>query len=74
MTTAEWVVLAVDPHKASWTAALVDHTHRVRSQLRVPASREGYRQLRCLARRWPTAPLTWAVEGAHGLGCRWSSG
>lgn len=68
MTTAERIVLAVDPHKASWTAAVVDHTHRVRGQLRVPASREGYRQLRRLARRWPTASLTWAVEGAHGLG------
>jgi transposase len=68
MTTAERVVLAVDPHKASWTAAVVDHGHRVRGQLRVPASREGYRQLRRLARRWPTASLSWAVEGAHGLG------
>lgn len=68
MTTAERVVLAVDPHKASWTAAVIDHTHRVLTQLRVPASREGYRQLRRLARRWPTASLTWAVEGAHGLG------
>jgi len=67
-TVAARIVLAVDPHKASWTAAVVDHTHRVRGQLRVPASRQGYRQLRRLARRWPTASLTWAVEGAHGLG------
>jgi hypothetical protein len=64
----ERVVLAVDPHKASWTAAVVDHTHRVLAQLRVPASRDGYRQLRHLARRWPAASLTWAIEGAHGLG------
>jgi transposase len=68
MTTAARVVLAVDPHEASWTAAVVDHGHRVRSQLRVPASREGYRQLRRLARRWPAVSLKWAVEGAHGLG------
>jgi transposase len=68
MTTAERMVLAVDPHKASWTAAVVDHTHRVRGQLRVPASRQGYRQLRRRARRWPAAWLTWAVEGAYGLG------
>jgi transposase len=64
----EQFVLAVDPHKASWTAAVVDHAHRVRGQLRVPASREGYRQLRGLARRWPAGSLIWAVEGAHGLG------
>jgi transposase len=64
----ERFVLAVDPHKASWTAAVVDHAHRVHSQLRVPASRDGWRRLRRLARGWPAASLTWAGEGAHGLG------
>src|SRR5690242_4657421 len=60
------VVIAVDPHKASWTAAAVDTTLQLVATVRVPVSREGYRTLRRFARRWPNA--SWAIEGATGLG------
>jgi transposase len=64
----EWpVVIAVDPHKASWTASAVSAvTLQPLAAIRVPVSREGYRELRCFARRWPQA--RWAIEGATGLG------
>ncbi len=60
------VVIAVDPHKASWTAAAVDASLQPLATVRVPVSREGYRALRRFARRWPQA--RWAIEGAAGLG------
>jgi transposase len=61
------VVIAVDPHKTSWTAAVVSAgTLQPVAGLRVGVSREGYRQLRRFARRWPGA--RWAIEGATGLG------
>lgn len=60
------VVIAVDPHKASWTAVAVDERLQPLGAIRALASREGYRQLRRFARRWPDA--TWAIEGAMGLG------
>jgi transposase len=60
------VVIAVDPHKASWSAAAVDARHRLLGEQRVPASRDGYRELRRFARRWPQA--RWAIEGVQGLG------
>jgi transposase len=60
------VVIAVDPHKTSWTAAAVDTTLAPLATLRAPVSRDGYRQLRRFAARWPGA--VWAIEGAAGLG------
>ncbi len=60
------VVIAIDPHKASWTAAAVDARHRLLGEIRVPASRAGYRDLRRFARAWPAA--SWAIEGVQGLG------
>ncbi len=60
------VVIAVDPHKASWTAAAVDGQLQPLGTIRVPVSRDGYRALRRFARRWPYA--AWAIEGATGLG------
>ncbi|MCW2526477.1 MAG: putative transposase [Pseudonocardiales bacterium] len=64
--TPDRMVIAVDPHKASWTAAAVDGSLQPVATLRVPVSREGYRALRSFARRWPDS--TWAIEGASGLG------
>jgi hypothetical protein len=58
------VVIAVDPHKASWTAAAVDASLRVLGTLRVQVNRDGYRQLQRFARRFGGAE--WAVEGAPG--------
>ena len=71
----ERVVIAVDPHKASWTAAAVGSALAPLATLRTPVSREGYRQLRRFAARWPDA--VWAIEGATGLGSplvAWLSG
>ena len=60
------VMIAIDPHKASWTAAAVDGSLQLLATIRVPVSREGYRALRGFARRWPKTG--WAIEGAVGLG------
>jgi len=64
--TCDRVVIAIDPHKASWTAAVVDASSQPVATIRVPVSRDGYRALRRFARRWPDP--TWAIEGASGLG------
>ena len=74
-TVSERVVIAVDPHKASWTAAAVGSALAPLATLRTPVSRQGYRQLRRFAARWPDA--VWAIEGATGLGAplaAWLSG
>lgn len=63
---AERVVIAVDPHKGSWTAAVLNGSLRSLATMRVPVNRDGYRDLRRFARRWPNAE--WAIEGATGLG------
>ena len=60
------VVIAVDPHKASWTAAAVDASLQPIDIIRVPVSHEGYRALRRFARRW--SDPGWAIEGAAVLG------
>src|SRR5271170_6303233 len=60
------MVIAIDPHKASWTAAAVDASLQPVATIRVPVSRDGYRALRRFPNRW-TDP-TWAIEGASGLG------
>jgi transposase len=60
------VVIAVDPHKTSWTAAVLDSSLQPLDVIRVPVSQEGYRQLRRFARRWSN--VSWAIEGAAGLG------
>ena len=52
------VIIAFDPHKASWTAAAVDTRLQPVASIRVPVNRDGYRQLRRFARRWPDA--SWA--------------
>jgi hypothetical protein len=60
------VMIAVDPHKRSWTAAAVDARLQPLATIRVPVSRDGYRTLTRFARRWPDS--AWAIEGASGLG------
>ena len=66
IVNSDRVVIAVDPHKASWTAAAVGPGLQPLATIRVPVSREGYQGLRQFARRWPGAE--WAIEGAAGLG------
>ena len=65
------VVIAIDPHKASWTAVAVDERPQPLAAIRVGVSREGYRKLRRFARRWSST--VWAVEGATGLGASLTS-
>jgi hypothetical protein len=60
------VVIAVDPHKASWTAVVVTSDLAAAAAIRVEVNRAGYRQLRRFAAAWPDA--RWAIEGAVGLG------
>jgi len=43
-TVSERVVIAVDPHKTSWTAAAVSSALAPLATLRTPVSRQGYRQ------------------------------
>jgi transposase len=59
------VVIGVDPHKRSHTAAVLDG-QRVVDHLRVPATRTGIHQLQRWASRW--AERQWAIENASGLG------
>jgi transposase len=65
-TNAADVMIAVDPHKGSWTAVAVDRQQRSLATIRVEVSHDGYRRLRRFARRFPDA--RWAIEGANGLG------
>jgi transposase len=60
------VVIAVDPHKASWTTVIVNQQCQPRGSLRLEVNRGGYRRLRQLAQDWPKAD--WAIEAACGLG------
>jgi transposase len=60
------VIIAIDPHKASWTAAAVGASLQPLATIRVSVSPQGYRDLRRFATRWPGAE--WAIEGAAGLG------
>jgi transposase len=59
-------MIAVDPHKASWTAAAVDESLQPLNTIRVPVSAEGYRSLRRFAEAWQNT--VWAIEGAAGMG------
>jgi transposase len=60
------VMIGVDPHKASHTAAALDEHGRLLGQQRIPATLDGYQQLCQWAQGWPLR--CWAVEGAHGIG------
>jgi hypothetical protein len=60
------VIIGVDPHKASCTAAVLDERGELADQQRFASTRTGSRGLRRWARRWPER--RWAVEGASGLG------
>src|SRR3954447_20714788 len=60
------IVIGIDPHKASWTAAAVGPGLQPLATIRVSVDPRGYRNLRRFATRWPDA--VWAIEGAGGLG------
>jgi transposase len=61
------VMIAVDPHKASNTAAVLDPVSKTLiDSARFANSASGYEQLTAFAARW--AQRRWAVEGCHGAG------
>ena len=60
------VVIGIDPHKGSHTAAALGSGGEVLAQLRVPANRAMLNRLLKWAAAW--SERTWAVEGASGLG------
>jgi transposase len=61
------VMISVDPHKASKTAAVLDPaTKTVIASERFANTRAGYQQLRGFGDRWQQR--RWAVEGCHGAG------
>jgi transposase len=60
------VIIGVDPHKASCTAAVLDERGELVDQQRFASTRTGSRALGRWAKRWPER--RWAVEGASGLG------
>lgn len=63
------VLIAVDPHKAHNTLAVIDPGSRaVVAEGEFPTSHDGCKEMMRFARRW--AHRRWAVEGCHGAG-RW---
>ena len=60
------VIIGIDPHKASHTAAALGDGADVLSQLRIPANKKMLGDLIEWAAAWPQR--VWAVEGAAGLG------
>ncbi|MCC8243086.1 IS110 family transposase [Saccharothrix luteola] len=61
------IVIGVDPHKSSHTAAALDHaTHGTLGTIRAEATLGDYRRLLAWARRW--SERRWTVENARGLG------
>jgi transposase len=67
MTLNDDVLIAVDPHKASNTAAVLDPvTKTVIEVARFANTVDGYGQLTSFAARWEQR--RWAVEGCYGAG------
>jgi transposase len=61
------VMIAVDPHKASNTAAVLDPVSKTLiGSARSANGEDGYARLMAFAARW--AQRRWAVEGCHGAG------
>jgi transposase len=60
------VIIGIDPHKGSHTAAALDETEGVLGELCVRSAATQLEQLLAWAVRWPER--TWAIEGAGGLG------
>ena len=60
------VVIGVDPAKRSNTIEVIDCAENVLFMARFENTREDYRRMLALVKRWPER--TWAVEGAAGVG------
>lgn len=60
------IMIGIDPHKGSHTAAAVDRDEAVIDMIRVEADRHQRARLLAWAARFE--PRTWAIEGASGMG------
>ncbi|MBK5223771.1 MAG: IS110 family transposase [Acidimicrobiia bacterium] len=60
------VIIGIDPHKASHTAAALDDSAQPLGQVRVQANSKTLQRLLEWAEPWPER--SWAIEGANGLG------
>jgi transposase len=60
------IIIGIDPHKSSHTAAAIGPNAELVAQIRVRADRNTHDRLLRFAAQWPER--TWAVEGAKGLG------
>lgn len=60
------VMIGIDPHKGSHTAAALNEAEAVLGELRVRSGPAQLEQLVTWAAQWPDR--TWAIEGAGGLG------
>jgi len=60
------VIIGIDPHKASHTAAAIDPAETPLGHVQVRAAADQVVRLLAWAEQWPKR--TWAVEGAGGLG------
>ena len=60
------VIIGIDPHKGSHTAAALGNGADVLAQVRVPANKATLSRFLKWAAPWPER--RWAIEGATGLG------
>lgn len=62
-------VIGVDTHEAFHAFAVIEaRSQRLIETVSLPATREGYRQARSLARRRAPGPRVWAIEGTGSYG------
>ena len=66
MTTAERVVIGMDPHKRSVTIEVMTAEESVVGGGRFGTDSVGYRSMLDQVRRWPDR--VWAIEGCNGIG------
>jgi transposase len=62
------VVVGVDTHKDSHTAALVAPSGAELRSVTVPTTKKGYHELVKLVDEWPQARRVWAIEGTSSYG------
>jgi transposase len=66
MSSADRVVIGMDPHKRSVTIEVMADDETVHGGGRFATDRTGYRALLHYARQWPDR--VWAIEGCSGIG------
>ena len=66
MSSADRVVIGMDPHKRSVTIEVMAADETVHGGGRFGTDRDGYQALMRYARKWPDR--VWAIEGCNGIG------